>query len=568
MSKFKNFKVVFLVVISSILCSCGNLLSDEELETRYEKAIDIEDWESAKLLIDERIIRNPADIDLYFGRAWLSTNISPLAIDEIIADLSIYIDKKPEDAIAIMFRFQAYLQASKFEKALEDINTVIEKKGKNPYLLSWKGNCAFLAKKFDIAAKVYEQRTLMQGSYEDIRNNYYYMIFSKYLAGNKEGAMWDCGFLKSRGFEEDNALMKQLIDGDIQYETLAQFDFPKLSIQRLEEVIRNNCPELDLFPDKRYMRSEIMNILAREPQTKDLSQLLDKRLDVFVLNLRGNNYKTLPKELFQFKNLQALDLSGSQFTDLEKTIAQLSQMPNLMILQLNRCGIKALPENISLLSNLVILDVYGNRLKTLPETIGALKKLKLLSLGMNLKLTALPKSIGNLQCLQVLDVSQTRLTTLPEELGYCSELISLSANRCRLKTLPESLGNLVNLKHLSLANNKIEKLPQSTGNMEELTYLFLSVNNLPGLPKTFKNLNNLGRVSLDQNSFKTFPKELITLKNVFSIIVHDNAIPEIPLAIAKMPSLERIIIDPKMITQKNIDDLKAIKPELYVIPQD
>ena len=568
MNLFKNFKVVFLVVISSILCSCGNLLSDEELETRYEKAMDRKDWSSAKSLIDERIIRNPETIDLYFGRAWLATNVSPLDIDGIISDLSTYINKKPENAVAIMFRFQAYLQASNYEKALEDINTVISKKGRTPYVLSWKGNCAFLAKKFDVAAKVYEQRTRMQGSYEDIRNTYYYMIFSKYLAGNKEGAMWDCGFLKSRGFEEDDELMKQLIDGDIKYEALARFELPKLTINQLEEVLRINCPDLDLFPDKRYMRPGIMNELAREPRTTNLKELLPKRHEVYVLNLDGNNYKTLPKELVQFKNLQALDLSGSQFTDLEKTIEDLSKMPNLIILQLNRCGIKELPANISLLSNLVILDVSGNRLKTLPASIGKLTNLKFLSLQTNLKLTELPKSIGNLQCLQVLDVSQTRLTSLPVELGYCLQLVSLSANRCRLKTLPETIGNLLNLKYLSVIYNKLEKLPQSIGNLESLTSIRLVENKLTGLPKTFVNLDNLGSADLEGNKFKTFPKELLALKSIYSIWIHRNEFTKIPLEVAKMETLQRILVNPKKISQKNIDALKAINSELYVIPQD
>ncbi len=567
MNSFNFFKVVVLLFLSSILCSCGNLLSDEELQTRYKKAIDVQDWFSAKLLIDEYIVRNPDEIELYFSRAKIATNVSPLDVDGIIADLSKYIAVNSGDALAIMFRFQAYLHASQYDKALEDINTVIALKGKSPFLLSWKGNCAFLAKKFDIAAKVYEQRTRMQGSYDDIRNNYYYMIFSKHLGGNKEGAAWDCAFLENRGFEEDNKLMKQLLDDNIQHEVLANFKLPKFTIEQLENTLNNNCPELDIFPDGRYMYPEIMNMLAREERTTDLKPLLAKRHEVFVLNLTGNKYKTLPKELFQFKNLQALDLSECQFTDIEKTIEELSQMPNLIILQLGRCGIKELPENIRLLSNLVILDLNWNRLKTLPESIGELTNLKLLSLQTNLKLEELPKSIGNLQCLQFLNVSQTRLTSLPEELAYCSQLINLSANRSRLKTLPENIGNLINLQQLSLMYNKLEELPASIGNLESLAALSLDVNKLTYLPKTLGNLDSLGRIDLTGNNFQTFPKELMSLKNVYSIWIHRNQFPEIPLEVAKMPSLQRILVDNKVITQKNIDALKAIKPELYVIPQ-
>ncbi len=561
------FKTLVVGFFSILMVSCGNFLSDEELQERFQKAVEAKNWKASKDLLDEYLERKPEDIEAYFSRARIATNVTPLDAKGIIADLNTYIDKAPENSVAIMFRFQAYLQAGEFEKALTDIETIIQKHGKNPFLLSWKGNAAFLAKKFDVAAKVYEQRTKMPGTYEDIRNNYYYMIFSKHFGNNKEGAIWDTAFLDNRGFEQDSILMRKLMKNQIKLEEVANFKLPKLSVEELENVIKNECHEFDLFPDKDYRRAEIMNEIAREPRTEDLEALLPKKEEVYILNLAANGYKELPKTLLKFKNVQILNLSANQFTDIEKTIENLSQLPNLRILILNSCGIKKLPENIQLLDQLLILSLYRNGFAKLPESIGELRNLKMLDVGNNRKLTTLPKSIQNLQCLQILKISQIKLTHLPAEVALCSQLVILEANRSHIETLPENIGDLINLKNFSLHNNKIEKLPQSTGKLEAIKYFNLSSNRLKGLPKSFKNLDNLGRISLDGNRFEIFPKELESLQSVFSIIVHNTPIKSIPYTIANKPSLERLIINPKYISQKNIDSLKAINPELYVIPQ-
>ncbi|MCH2192892.1 hypothetical protein [Kordia sp.] len=562
----KLFRVFIIGLMSILVFSCG--LSDEEVKERLKKALEAKKWKASKQLFDEYIKRTPEDTEAYFSRARIATNVDPLDLEGIIADLNTYLEKKPESSVAKMFRFQAYLHIAEFEKALEDIETIIKKHGKNSFLLSWKGNAAFLAKKFDIAAKVYEQRTRMSGTYDDVRNNYYYMVFSKHFGGNKEGAIWDTAFLEDRGFKQDSLLMKALINDEIKYDEIANFELPKFTIIELENMLKNNCHEFDLFPDKTYRSVEILNDIAREPNVRDLEALLPKKEEVYVLNLSNNNYEELPKTLFAFKNLQILNLSFNQFTNLEKTIEELSQLPNLKVLLLNRCGIKELPGNIKLLDQLLMLDMYGNRFEKLPEAIGELRNLKYLGLENNLKLTSLPKSIGNLQCLQVLDISQTKLTSLPVEVAYCSQLIMLSANRSRINTLPENFGDLINLRNLSLYGNKIEKLPQSFGDLEVLKYLNVSANRLKDLPGSFKKLDSLGRVSLDGNDFTVFPTELESLKSVFSIIVHDTPIKNIPYAMAKKPSLERILVNPKYITQKNIDSLKAINPTLYVIPQN
>ncbi len=562
--KLRLFFIGFLAVF---FVACGDLISDEELEKRYQKAISLQNWNAAKDLIDEYLKRKPKDTLAYFARAKIATNVAPLNVKGIISDLNIFIDRAPENSLATLFRFQAYLHANEFEKAMTDIETIIERHGKNPFLLSWKGNCAFMAQKFDIAAKMYEQRTHMSGTYEDIRDNYYYMIFSKYFGNNKEGAIWDTAFLDDRGFQADSLLMQTLMQDKLKFEELASFDLPRLTIEEMENMIKSDCFEFMLFDEHKRFRTDILNDIARLERTEDLEALLPQRNEIYSLNLSYHNYKKLPKVLFKFKNVQILNLSGNQFTNPEKTLQELSQLPNLRILWLNRCNMKVLPESIALLDQLLMLELNWNNFISLPEAIGELRQLKYLDLGQNLKLASLPASFRNLQCLQKLDVSQTRMKDFPAVVGSCSQLIELSANRTKIETLPETLGNLVNLRSINMHNNKIKKLPNSIGNMETLRTVDFASNQLESLPKSFQKLNNVYNVFLNGNNFKTFPKELEALQSVYNIYIHNTPISNIPYSVAKNPSLERLIVNPTYISQKNRDSLKAIKPKLYVITQ-
>ncbi|PTX63757.1 leucine rich repeat (LRR) protein [Kordia periserrulae] len=566
--KLTNFsKILSIGFLSIIFITCGNLLSDEELQERYQKASESKNWKAAKDLIDEYLERKPEDIEAYFSRAKIATNVAPLDIKGIISDLNTYLEHVPESSLATLFRFQAYLYANEFEKAMADIDTIIERHGKNPFLLSWKGNCAFMSQKFDIAAKVYEQRTRMPGTYEDIRNNYYFMIFSKYLGNNKEGAVWDTAFLDNRGFQEDTLLMRNIIEDKITFEQVAKFELPKLTISEMDGILKNNCADFNMFDENKRFQIEILNSIARVPRTENLKALLPQRNELKIVNLRDSELHELPTTLFQFKNLEILDLSRNQFTDIEKTIQQLSLLPNLRILKLGQCGIRKLPENIALLDNLWMLSLQGNLLQELPNGIGELRQLKYLSLETNLKLTSLPVTFQNLQCLQYLEISQTRLKQFPAVVGYCSQLIKLSANRCKIETLPETLSYLVNLRSLSMHHNKIEKLPQTFGDLETLRSINLSTNKLKGLPKSFQKLQNLFDVSLDSNDFKMYPKELAKLKNLYSIDVHDTPISNIPTSIAKDSELKYLMVNPKYISQKNIDSLQTINPNLNVTPR-
>lgn len=560
---------MMIITIFYLFTSCTSNLSDQELKLQYEEAIGLKNWRKSIELLDEAIKRGPKNIEAYYSRAIVKTNYTPNNLDEIISDLSIYLKgANYQHKNARMARFHAFFKRKDFENAMSDINILIDENGKNSFLLSWKANCAFADKKFDIAERCYNERLKLSGTIEDLRNSYYYLILSKYFGGNKDGAIWDCAFLPDRGFKEDEEFMKMIMEDRLDFKNYINFKIPNLNVRELEELINNHCSDLDVFQGKNYYRSELLEQLAHLPRTVNIKELLANKETIYSIDLSYSELKELPKEIFQFINLQTLNLSGNKFPDTEKLILNLSKLPNLKVLQLNNLRLKTLPQNIQLLTNIEVLCLSQNKLKYLSEDIGKLSKLKLLSLRNNKTLKDLPKLIGDLSCLQRLDVSGTGLIRLREELSNCNELVSISANASKIKTLPINIGNLINLKHLNLGYNKIKELPTTIGALKELQDLSLADNELKGLPKGISGLEKLGSISLEFNRFEKFPKELLELKSMYSIWIHNNSIKEIPLEVAKMPKIERILIDHQVITDENIAKLKEINPSMYVIKED
>lgn len=561
----KYIKYAFIVLT---FFACISTLSDKELQQNYIEAYNSKDWEETLKLLNEKIKRTPKDYNLYLTRAITNTNLDLKQSKEIINDLTTYLSYKPNDEVVRFIRAQALIINNDNKKAIKDIDSLIVLKGKNPMLLSWRANAAFSDKQFSLAEKSYYERLKLPGSYDDLRNTYYYWIFSKYFGGNKEGAQWDCAFLPDRGFKKDDTLMKTIIEDKLDFNELSNFSIPNMTLNQIDELITNGCKGIDVFQGKNYFRSELMEELAHIKKTKDLKILLDNKDTVYNLNLRYSELTELPKELFQFVNLQSIDLSGNTFKDKKKLFEDLSKLPNLKILNLGRCNLRNLPDNIALLQNLEVLNVYANGFRKINENIGKLKKLKLLDISNNSYLKDLPVSIKELRCLQRLDVSGSGLIRLREELSYCTELVSVSANACSIKVLPEQIGNLINLKHLNLGFNRIKTLPVSFGDLSELEDINLGTNELESLPNDITKLQQVQSVSINFNRFKKFPKQILELKNLHSIWVHNNGFKEIPLEVAKMPKIQRILIDNEIITERNVKELKNINPDLYVIRED
>lgn len=560
----KYFSILYLL----FLVSCAPILSDEELQQRFDKAYDNNNWESSKSLIDEIIERDSLHVEYYLTRALISSRLEKRNNSEILKDLNHYIETFPDDDVIKVFRFQTYFLNQQFDEALKGVNELIKLKGKNAYLLAWKGNIAFASKKFKIAEQAYQERLALAGSHEDLKNTYYYWVFSKHFGGQTESALWELAALSDRGFQPNFQLMQQIENDNLVFEDLAMFDVPNAKLEDIKIAITNQCAELDIFQDKGYHKSAFLSQFFYLEKQENLIALLNKKDEIYSLNLSYSKITELPQELFQFENLQYLNLSGNRFKDKEKLFDDLAKLPNLIILELDRCYLKALPDNISKLKNLLMLSMTFNDFRMLNENLGALTSLKYLDIGSNGKLRDLPKSIGQLRCLQMLNVSPNGMTRLRDELASCSELVSIVANAGTIKTLPENIDRLINLKYVNLAANKIAELPFSIGGLSSLENLSLGNNDIKALPESFSNLKNLSFCGLAYNRFKTFPKQVLGLESVQTLWLHNNIFKNIPDEVATLPKLTHLLVDHQIITDDNIAKLKDINPKIYVVKED
>jgi hypothetical protein len=181
------------------------------------------------------------------------------------------------------------------------------------------------------------------------------------------------------------------------------------------------------------------------------------------LDLQDNEITSVPPEIGQLVNLQALYLSDNKLTSVPLEIGQLA---NLRSLILSGNKLITVPSEIGQLANLQELYLSDNDLTSLPPEIGQLANLEELYLSGN-ALTGLPPEIGRLTNLGYLDLSQNVLTSLPPEIGQLDKLHYLDLRDNALTSLPPGIWQLPNLNDLWLDGNPLEAPPSIPFDSEE-----------------------------------------------------------------------------------------------------
>src|SRR4051812_10319585 len=126
-----------------------------------------------------------------------------------------------------------------------------------------------------------------------------------------------------------------------------------------------------------------------------------------MLDLSGNQLRTLPDDLPRLHGLRNLFCSNNPFTTLP---AVLGQCTSLDIIGFKANAIEHVPA-AAIPANLRWLILSDNRVGALPETLGACHRLQKLALAGN-RLTALPTSIGRCERLELVRLSANHFPTL------------------------------------------------------------------------------------------------------------------------------------------------------------
>lgn len=561
--KPKPMKKYLLLASLILLTSCLKNFSDEELIAIYQEAIERHDWSEALDCVEEGLRRKPTDTALYFSKAFCLSNLDPIAHHpEIITTINTYLDQYETSSRARLLKYVNYYDNKKYPEAIAEAEQIEKFYGISSNTLLMKANAQFLNENYARAALNYEEAAMYPHPKERFKSMYYYKIYAKYFAGNKEGAQWDTAFLEDYGLKKDRELMDLISKEELVIDDYNVIPFYAEADDFDSEIRLKINLEYD-----RIFRPLYAEKLFYEPRygAKDLKDL-DPNLE--LLNLNGSNISELPDDIKKFKKLKALELSRNRIRDFDKLFNQLSELPNLEYLELDFSNLKNFPPSIAKLRNLKGLSVEASNIRELPKEIANLSQLGFLSVRNNGRIKDLPKEIKYLKQLNCLDVSGSGMQRLREEVGLCYSLLSIKGNASKIETIPESIGNLKNLRSLNLAYSKIKAIPESIGDVYYLEDLSLGSNEMDSLPSTIKNLEHLRMLSLEFNRFKEFPTEVLGIENLQTLWLHNNNIPSIPTDIGELKELTHLLVDHEIISDSNIEAIKEKYPDIYVVRED
>lgn len=144
-------------------------------------------------------------------------------------------------------------------------------------------------------------------------------------------------------------------------------------------------------------------------------------------------------------------------------------------------GVKSLPKEIFKFKNLQVLIIEGADIQTIPSEISELRNLEVLILNIT-KIVALPATIGGLQKLKHLDLSDNKLVSLPTSIGHLKELEYLNLENNKLKLLPTIHWSCDNLQTIILSNNPLSRFPSELLNLPESPGVYWYNNNCDLIP--------------------------------------------------------------------------------------
>lgn len=270
--------------------------------------------------------------------------------------------------------------------------------------------------------------------------------------------------------------------------------------------------------------------------------VFERRVD--RLSLSGNNLSgVIPEEIGNLKGLRELDFMLNNLSG-EIPVSLLGNA-NLERLDLRCNQFLSIPESIGNLENLCFLGLASNNFTTIPKSIGNLKNLFFLDLGYNQITNPLPETIGELPLLEELHLEYNKLTKIDDALFNLQNLktLNLCGNQIVGK-IPEALSKLTNLEVLNLSWNKIESMfPLSIFELTKLRELDLAVNNISDVfPADITKLVNLEFLRLFGNNLSgEIPESIGDLSHLKYLDCGNNQLSgSIPATICNLKDLEKL----------------------------
>lgn len=272
-----------------------------------------------------------------------------------------------------------------------------------------------------------------------------------------------------------------------------------------------------------------------------LSLILDARI-----------HKSIPKSVFDLRNLLVLSIQGIGMESLDKDILKLSR---LKVLNMMNCGTIDFPKDMEQLP-LEALFLSDGKWNKIPEWILDLKKIKSLTIS-NYKITFISKNINKLTFLNELDLSKNSIKEINTNLSEL-KIINLSNNKIKnintelylskkikkinlsynnFELISEKINSLTQLNYLNLSNNKLKAISINTQKLHLLSFLFLNDNCLEKIPDGLFS-NSISELDISSNKIKNISASIKNAKRLRKLNLSKNNIKHLPLKIRKLQQLE------------------------------
>jgi tetratricopeptide (TPR) repeat protein len=173
---------------------------------RYAGVVDdmgqvIEAYEEADLRLDGPVLLFEAH--LYRGIAYLRLNRS----EEAIADITLALQMRPQDVVAMKHRADAYLQAGDLRSAVGDLTHIISLQPKDADAYNRRGFCYMNLKEYPPALADFDRAIALDPQNGQIYNN---RAFIHFLMKDKVTALKDAEMAEQLGFAVEHAFLDSL----------------------------------------------------------------------------------------------------------------------------------------------------------------------------------------------------------------------------------------------------------------------------------------------------------------------------------------------------------------------
>lgn len=320
------------------------------------------------------------------------------------------------------------------------------------------------------------------------------------------------------------------------------------------------------FPQEVLSLSKLKDLILAENRLTEIPSGISDLGQITKLDLSGNNLSTFPVSICTLANLQWLNVSYNKVDEIPREVAGLTSLTHLYLQ--HNCIIKV-TGSICQLSSLRELALNHNQLETLTHSIGELELLVNLNLSFN-KLKVIPEGLkkgGSLKSLHKLDLGNNCMESIDEDFFDSDEEIlpsleELSMNNNLLQSLPNSFwSNMSNLTLLDLRNNKLQDIPPEIGNFLYLNILDLSMNKIEVLPDQISQITSAQVINLFGNNLKALPP--VNEMNYLQYLnVGYNEITDLNLG--SMEALEELVLSGNEI-KKLPDSLPEYCPNLKIL---